>query len=493
MRLAFLQFVTFYHFKFSVTMLFTLGIFNAFRRSLVIFMQQTNQNQIKVSASKSNKKARLSILTQKIFTGLLNKKHGWLFIVLFLPIFGVLAAFNPASGNLSKPFKTKTIVQEIALPPAVININDNEYFWQIDQVRRDDTLGNLFKRMTVKDEDAVKFLMLSPAARAINRQLVPGHSIETKTNLAGKLLHLEYELDAENILVASLNGNGYKVSTEKLALQNTQVLKSATIVNSLFGATDDAGIPDQIALQMIEIFSGEVDFHDDLRPGDKFNVIYEAFYNAGEQMKTGNVLAVEFINRGKVYQAIHFGDAEGKFAYYSPDGKSLHKSFLRTPVEFTRVSSNFNPGRFHPILHRFKSHKGVDLAAPTGTRIKAAGDGVVDFVGKKGGYGNVIVLQHDNGVSTLYGHLSGFAAGLRKGLKVTQSDIIGYVGSTGMATGPHLHYEFLVNKVHRDPLTVALPTSTPLDANLKKQFDAKSLDYMAQIKMLDRSQMATRD
>ena len=261
----------------------------------------------------------------------------------------------------------------------------------------------------------------------------------------------------------------------------------------MFGATDDAGIPDQIALQMIEIFSGEVDFHDDLRPGDKFNVIYEAFYNAGEQMKTGNVLAVEFINRGKVYQAIHFGETTGKFAYYTPEGKSLHKSFLRTPVEFTRVSSNFNVGRFHPILHRFKAHKGVDLAAPTGTRIKAAGDGVVEFVGRKGGYGNVVVLKHENSVSTLYGHLSGFAAGLRKNMKVAQGDIIGFVGSTGMATGPHLHYEFLVNKVHRDPLTVALPTSIPINASYKKEFDAKSLNYMAQIEMLNRSHMATRD
>ena len=144
-------------------------------------------------------------------------------------------------------------------------------------------------------------------------------------------------------------------------------------------------------------------------------------------------------------------------------------------------------------MHRFKAHKGVDLAAPTGTRIKAAGDGVVEFVGRKGGYGNVVVLRHENGVSTLYGHLSGFASGLRKGQQVAQSDIIGYVGMTGMATGPHLHYEFLVNKIHRDPLTVALPTSIPIDANYKKQFDAISLDYMAQIEMLNRSHMATRD
>lgn len=441
----------------------------------------------------NNPLSKFSILAQNVFISLRKKKLRWLFIVLFLPIFGVLAAFSPTPSTIANQFDSKTIVQEIILPSAISNISTNDVFWQIDQVRHDDTLGSLFKRMSVKDEDAVKFLMLAPDARAINTQLIPGHNIQTKTNLNGQLLHLEYELDAENVLMASLVQDGYRVATEKLALQNHQVLKSATIKGSLFGATDDAGIPDQIALQIAEIFSSEIDFYDDLRPGDKFNVIYEAFYNAGELMKTGNVLAVEFVNKGKTYQAIHFGDATGKFAYYTPDGKSLHKSFLRTPVEFTRVSSKFNSGRFHPILHRFKAHKGVDLAAPTGTRIKAAGDAVVEFVGRKGGYGNVVVLKHKNNVSTVYGHLSGFASGLRKNMKVAQGDIIGYVGMTGLATGPHLHYEFLVNKVHRDPLTVALPASVPIHAHYKEEFDALTLNYMAKIEMLNRSYMASRD
>ena len=445
------------------------------------------------STQQSKQQSKFAILTQNCLNGLRKMKLRWVFIILLLPVFAVLAALNPAPDGVPHGFKSKTITEDVSLPLAVNSVNHNEEFWQIDYVRRDDTLGSLFKRMGINDEDAIKFLMLSPDARAINTQLVPGRTLEIKTNLAGQLLHLEYELDAENILVAGLTQQGYQVATEKLVLQRHQVLKSATIRDSLFGATDDAGIPDQIALQIADIFSGEIDFHDDLRSGDRFNVIYEAFYNAGDLMKTGNVLAVEFVNKGKTYQAIHFGEASGKFAYYTPEGKSLHKSFLRSPIEFTRVSSSFSAGRFHPILHRFKAHKGVDLAAPTGTRIKAAGDGVVEFVGRKGGYGNVVVLRHENGVSTLYGHLSGFASGLRKGQQVAQSDIIGYVGMTGMATGPHLHYEFLVNKIHRDPLTVALPTSIPIDANYKKQFDAISLDYMAQIEMLNRSHMATRD
>lgn len=441
----------------------------------------------------NHKKSKFSILTQNNLTSLRNKKLRWLFIVIFLPIFGVLAAFNQTPSSFASHFKSKTIVQEINLPFAPTNISANEEFWQLDQVRSNDNLGSLLERMSVKDEDAIKFLMLAPDARAINTHLIPGRTFKIKTNLAGQLLHLKYELDAENVLTANLAQEGYQVTTEKMALQNTHVLKSGTIKNSLFGATDAAGIPDQIALQIAEIFSSEINFHDDLRTGDKFIVIYEAFYNAGELVKTGNVLAVEFVNKGKPYQAVHFGDATGKFAYYTPEGKSLHKSFLRTPVEFTRVSSNFNPGRFHPILHRFKAHKGVDLAAPTGTRIKAAGDATVDFMGRKGGYGNVIVLRHKNNISTVYGHLSRFAKGLRKNMKVAQGDIIGYVGMSGLATGPHLHYEFLVNKVHRNPLTVALPTSVPIDTKYKEEFAAKSLNLMAQIHMLNRSYMAARD
>ncbi len=441
--------------------------------------------------NKNGQKSKLAILAQNTLQSLSKLKIRWLAVLLVLPFFVIVAAFGTVSPEQPRYVKSEIITEEVTLPLAVHHVNRDEEFWQIDQVRRDDTLGVLFKRMTIRDEDAIKFLMLSPDARAINTQLIPGHRLEIKTNLEGKLLHLEYEVDHETILVAGLTPSGYQVATQKLILENHQVLKSAVIIDSLFGATDDAGIPDQIALQIADIFSSEIDFHDDLRPGDYFNVVYEAFYNAGEMMKIGNVLAVEFVNKGKKYQAIHFGDAEGKFAYYTPEGKSLHRSFLRSPLEFTRISSSFSSGRYHPILNRIKAHKGVDMAAPTGTRIKASGNGVVDFVGRKGGYGNVIVLKHENGISTVYGHLSRFAPGLRRGMRVSQNDIIGYVGMTGLATGPHLHYEFLVNKVHRDPMKVALPMSVPIDHQHKQAFDAQSLNLMAQIEMLNRRQVAS--
>ena len=440
---------------------------------------------------------KFSILAQNLFSHLRKIKLRWLLVILLLPLFVILAAFgnssNTSQSNSNQHIDIKTVVEDVTLPLPVTAVNHDELFWQLDEVRLGDSLDTLFQRMNVHDEDAIKFLMVSPEANVLNTQLIPGHKLEIKTNLDGKLLHLEYELDKENILVAGLTPQGYQLATQKLILQNHHILKSALITNSLFSATDDAGIPDQIALQIADIFSGEIDFQDDLRPGDYFNVIYEAFYNAGELMKVGNVLAVEFVNNGVKYQAIRFGETEGKLAYYTPEGKSLHKSFLRSPVEFTRISSSFSKGRFHPILHRMRAHQGVDFAAPMGTRVKAAGDAVVEFVGRKGGYGNAIILQHQGGISTVYGHLSAFAAGLKRGMHVAQNDIIGYVGMTGLATGPHLHFEFLIKGVHHDPLTVALPTSIPVDAVQEKAFDAITLDYMAQIEMLNRSQVAGKD
>ena len=402
---------------------------------------------------------------------------GILALVLFL-------AVNETPQAETGPVLLSTVTEEVSLPLPSPTIDRNEAFWQIEQVRQDDTLLTLFRRMNIRDEDAIKFLMLSPDAHALNTQLLPGHTVETKTNAQGKLLYLEYELDADNILVAGLTSGGYVVATKKLLLESQQVLKSAVIRDTLFGATDDAGIPDQIAIQIAEILSSEIDFYQDLRPGDRFHVIYEAYYNAGEMMKTGNVLAVEFVNNGTTYQAIHFGDATGKYAYYTPDGKSLHKTFLRSPLEYTRISSSFSAGRYHPILQRIKAHRGVDMAAPTGTRVKASGDGRVAFMGKKGGYGNVVVLNHPNGISTVYGHLSRFSDAIRKGDAVNQGDIIGYVGMTGLATGPHLHYEFLVNGNHRDPMKVALPNSVPLNDNFKSEFNALSLTMLAKLEML---------
>ena len=419
-------------------------------------------------------------------------KLRWILAISCLPLFGIYAAFGIAPQTITGNIATATVVEEITLrdnteTPA--NVAE-QHFWYKDHVRRDDTLNNILSRLNVHNRDAINFIRNDAVASEITSALKPSHNMETQTDSDGNLVSLEYQLDTDLFINVKQTATGYEASKVTHKLENRPILKSAKIRNSLFGATDDANIPDDVAVQVAEIFESQIDFNTDLRRGDHFNVIYEGSYDEGELVKTGDVLAAEFVNNGKTYQAVGFRDASGEMQYYTPDGKSLHKSFLRSPLEFTRVSSSFSTGRFHPILQRIKAHQGVDLAAPTGTRIKASGDAVVDFVGQKGGYGNVIVLKHENGVSTVYGHLSRFADGLHKGEKVTQGDVIGFVGMTGLATGPHLHYEFMVNGVHRDPMTVALPKADPITGQDKVAFDELSSQLTAQIALLGNSNIA---
>ena len=419
----------------------------------------------------------------------------WLLAISSIPLFGIVTAFGIAPQTITRNIPVSTVIEEIALPvaqsqPALAALSD-EIFWQADQVRRDDTLGSLLDRLNIRNSEAINFLRHDREASALASQLRPGRSIQAQTNPDGELLKLQYHLDSDSVLHIERNDDGsYRAYDAKPELETHSVLKSAEIHSSLFAATDAANIPDQIAIQMAEIFSADIDFHSDLREGDRFVVIYEANYNNGELVTTGQVQAAEFINKGKTYRAVLYRNPQGKISYYTPEGKSLHKSFLRSPLEFTRISSTFSLGRFHPILQRIRAHKGVDLAAPSGTRIKAPADGVVAFVGKKGGYGNVIILQHQNDIRTVYGHLSRFVSGLHKGEKVSQGEIIGYVGMTGLATGPHLHYEFLLHGQHRDPLKVALPNGEPLPSEYKTDFMASSAALTAQLNLLSSSNIA---
>jgi murein DD-endopeptidase MepM/ murein hydrolase activator NlpD len=434
-----------------------------------------------------NQFTKYAILTQNKLMAARKIRFHWLFVACMFPILLLIATLSAAPDSEAGYLPIKTTLHNIPLP-AIKNLqNQNETFWQTDEVRRNDTLDVIFNRLSIQDNDALKFFTYTPETRELNTQLVPGRGLSTEIDAKGKLLYLEYKLPDDDRLVARLMADGYQINKEKIPFNTHQILKSATIKSSLFGATDAAGIPDSIALKIADIFSSEIDFNQDLRPGDTIHVVYEGLYSHGELMRTGNILAVEIVNRGKTYRAIHFGKTDTKSAYYTPEGNSLHKSFLRSPLEFTRISSSFSRGRFHPVLHRVRAHKGVDFAAPTGTRIKASGDAVVKFKGRRGGYGNAIVLQHRNGIQTLYGHLSSFAKGLRKGQKIQQGDIIGYVGMSGMATGPHLHYEFLLNGIHRDPMTVKLPTGTPLATEYIDEFKANAALHMAKIDMLNRS------
>ncbi|MDP2152361.1 MAG: peptidoglycan DD-metalloendopeptidase family protein [Methylotenera sp.] len=421
-------------------------------------------------------------------------KLRWILTISCLPLFGIYTAFGIAPQTLTTNIETSMVVEEVSLPALEQALNNEigltEKFWYKDYVRRDDTLQSVLARLNIRNRDAIEFIRADSTASQIARSIIPGRQVKSETDADGNLFHFEYQISTDQFLTITKTADGYEAHQDNHDLEIRPVLKSAKINSSLFGATDAANIPDYIAIQLADIFESEINFHTDLRRGDQFNVIYEGSYDQGELIKSGDVLAAEFINNGKVYRAVGFRDSNNQMQYYTPEGKSIHKSFLRSPLEFSRVSSGFSVARFHPVLQTMRAHKGVDFAAPTGTRIKASADAVVDFVGTKGGYGNVIVLKHANGVSTVYGHLSRFAPELRRGSKVTQGQMIGFVGMTGVATGPHLHYEFLINGKHQDPMKVALPKNNTIQGGNKAQFEAISNQMMAQLRLLGTSNIA---
>ncbi len=289
------------------------------------------------------------------------------------------------------------------------------------------------------------------------------------------------------------NDSGFSSSEELPQTEQWVMQSSGEIETSLFASTDASGIPETVALQLTDIFSSDIDFHRDLRRGDRFSVVYEALAADGEFVGFGRVLSAEFTNQGNTFRAVFFRDTQGRNGYYTPEGRNMRKAFLRSPIEFSRVTSGFSNARFHPVLKTWRAHKGIDYGAPTGTRVRATADGYVTFVGRKGGYGNVAVLRHPNGYATLYAHLSGFSQGLRPGKRIAQSEVLGFVGSTGLATGPHLHYEFHVRGVHANPMRLALPPGPSITAQLRPAFDDATQPLLARLDMLRNTDLARLD
>ncbi|MBS0396011.1 MAG: M23 family metallopeptidase, partial [Proteobacteria bacterium] len=249
---------------------------------------------------------------------------------------------------------------------------------------------------------------------------------------------------------------------------------------SLFKTVNDLGASDQVALQLAEVFRYDIDFAQELQPGDSFTLVLEKVYRDGAYLRDGDILAAEFTNSGHVYRAVRYTLPDGRREYYTPDGKNLRKAFLLAPVQFSRISSGFGL-RFHPILNRMRAHRGIDYAAPVGTPVRAAGDGRVAFHGTQGGYGNVIMLSHPGGVETVYGHLSHFAPALFVGKRVKQGELVGYVGMSGLATGPHLHYEYRVGGVHRNPASIKTLPAEPIAPALKADFEQKARPLLASL------------
>jgi murein DD-endopeptidase MepM/ murein hydrolase activator NlpD len=317
-----------------------------------------------------------------------------------------------------------------------------------------------------------------PGVRATLDSLRPGELLHF-THKEGQLFGLERRLNESQTLKVSRDGDNLKAAVLVNALDTRERTVRGVIDTSLFEAVEAAGAHDQTAVALADIFGWDIDFVLDVRPGDAFVVTYQEIWRDGAWVKDGPIEAAEFVNQGREYRAVRYTDAEGDSHYYTPDGRSLHKAFLRAPVEFTRVSSRFNSARFHPILNRIRAHKGVDYAAPIGTPVRAAGDGRIRFAGWKGGYGNVVEIEHSRSIVTVYGHLSRFAHGTHAGTHVTQGAVIAYVGMTGLATGPHLHYEYRVNGVFKNPQTVALPAAEPINPRWREDFVAHSAPLLA--------------
>lgn len=414
--------------------------------------------------------AKSMILAQNLMQLAANSKLGRLIVAAILPFIGVVAAFGIAPNTITEQPAVSRVIEQVTLPIFAASNSPEEAFWREERIQRGDTVASLLARLQVDDPVAIRSLRGTREAKALY-QLLPGRTIRAKTTADGKLIALRY-LNGNNLFSAERGEDGYAISEQTVQLEQRTLMASGEIRSSLFAATDAANLSDAVAIQIADIFSTDIDFHKDLRKGDRFTVVYEVFYHLGDMVKTGRVLGAEFINQGKSYQALYFHNGEGNGGYYTLEGKNIRKAFLRSPIEFSRISSGFTNTRFHPVLQQWRAHKGIDYAAPTGTRIKVTADGVVEFAGRQGGYGNLVVVRHQSRFTTWYGHLSGFAKGLHKGSRVSQSDVIGYVGATGMATGPHLHYEFRISDVHQNPLRVVMPSAPPITADHRPAFYA---------------------
>jgi len=423
------------------------------------------------------------ILAQRPFHTRVAQRLAATLALVFLPPLAVVTAFGIAPDTAPVDVAVSLVREPLDIPEMTPAMESAPRYVSQERVLRGDTVAALFDRLGVHDPKALDFLKVDATGRMIFRQLVPGRMLQAESSSEGELLALRYFVNASSMLEVMRTQEGLHARQRAISETPRLVYKTATIRSSLFAATDAAGIPDAVAMQIARVFATDIDFHSDLRKGDRFSVIYEMTYEAGELVAPGRILAAQFVNDGRVHHAVLFRDDEGSEGYYSLDGSNRAKAFLRSPVEFSRVSSGFG-ARFHPIFRNWRAHTGVDFAAPRGTRVLATADGHVVAAGARGGYGNAVEVRHGSGITTLYAHLSGFAGGIRAGARVQQGQPIGFVGATGYATGPHLHYEFKVAGIHQDPLRVALPKAEPVPGRLRSSFLAIANDARAKIDLV---------
>jgi murein DD-endopeptidase MepM/ murein hydrolase activator NlpD len=359
-------------------------------------------------------------------------------------------------------------------------------------VRNGDSLYRIFNRNGLSQTDLQHLLASGGDGKKLKR-LRPGQSIAFRREPNGQISRFHHVVDALTTVEFTRAGDGFTSRVVTREYDRHIAVKNGVIKSSLFAAA--GGVPDQVIHQLVDVLGWDIDFARDLRRGDSFSLLYEELHIDGRQVRTGDVLALEFRSQraGEPIRAFRYTDSNGATDYFTPDGRSLRRAFMRNPLRFNRISSRFSKSRLHPVLRIRRPHRGVDYAAPRGTAVRATGSGHVSFVGRKSGFGKTIVLTHGNGYTTLYAHLSRYAKGARKGKQVQQGQLIGYVGSTGVSTGPHLHYEFRINGVHRDPLTVALPRAAPLDKEEMKRFRRTIGPLVARIDNLGATQLASLD
>jgi murein DD-endopeptidase MepM/ murein hydrolase activator NlpD len=399
-------------------------------------------------------------------------------VILVLAISGAVAAFAtiaPSSDAQFLLFRTSS-VESLPIPAEALLPSPASYIRE-ERFQRGDTLPAFLSRLGIADEEVALLARMRPL-----QGLRPGYNVAADVSAAGKLLVLSFLTARDTLVQLEREGEGFRASEERAALYTQVAMKSTVVQSSLFAASDAAGIPDGVAMQLADIFGGDIDFHRDLRKGDQFTVVYELHHLAGRPVRAGRVLAAEFASRGKVYRAVHYSNG-----YYAPDGNNLRKAFLRAPLEFSRVSSGFGL-RVHPIAKSWRAHQGIDYAAPTGTRVRAVGDAVVEHAGPRGGYGNVVILRHQGQYSTVYAHLSRVA--VKRGARVAQNDTIGFVGQTGWATGPHLHYEFRIAGQARNPFSIAMPAAHPVPAAELPVFLSLAAPLIARLELLANSNLA---
>ena len=345
--------------------------------------------------------------------------------------------------------------------------------WSSRLIKPGETLSVIFEQMGLGYTALREMVASNHIAKELT-ELQVGKTLDYRILANGELDQLIYHKNNLETITVTKTEHGFQVAKNVKDLQRVLTFTQGTIQSSLFWDAKRAGLSDNLTMQLANIYAWDIDFALDLRVGDKFSVLHEAFVDNNKVIKTGHIVAANFINKGKSHKAVRYDKENNKFKYYSPDGKSLHTRFLKTPVEFARISSKYNLRRKHPVLNRIRAHKGVDYAAATGTRVRSTASGKIIFRGRKGGYGNVVIVKHDRQYETLYAHLSKFRKKFKKGSRVEQGDVIGYIGSTGLATGPHLHYEFHVNGKHKNPLTVSLAQANPIRRGLLADFKAKT-------------------